>query len=467
MPQDGMPRGVRLFSGLGLICALLSTVAAQEVARLPIVDSKPGTPSLGAGARLGNNLYKNAEDTFDLVPLFLYEGRWLYAHGTSGGIHIYRNRWITFDAFVRYRFLHLDPDDDDSLSGLSERDSTLDGGLSFGVHGQWGEVKAGWLTDVLDVHDGEQAELTYRYRLDRGRWVLLPFARIEWQDEELTDYYFGVDPDEVALGRPVYSPGSAFNLESGIYTSFRATRNIQLFANTALKKWDDVIRDSPIVDEGLTAEAFFGVTYNFGSVHGPAKGASPDRESEWSWRVNYGYQTWGNIVGEVDRGQFRKNEDVDSKIAGVMFGRLLTQGPRVDYYGRLALYRHLEEPYQDDFNSYAAYIMAMGKGFRRWRKQPFFRWGFGFGFNYAEKVPAAEQVKQTNSGNKMNRFLSYLEMQLDFAIDAMTKDHSGVFRNCYLGATVVHRSGIFAYSDMLGGVEGGSDWLTAHVECLR
>jgi hypothetical protein len=38
-------------------------------------------------------------------------------------------------------------------------------------------------------------------------------------------------------------------------------------------------------------------------------------------------------------------------------------------------------------------------------------------------------------------------------------------QNCYAGLTVVHRSGIFGTSDLLGDVSGGADWITAHFEC--
>jgi hypothetical protein len=31
----------------------------------------------------------------------------------------------------------------------------------------------------------------------------------------------------------------------------------------------------------------------------------------------------------------------------------------------------------------------------------------------------------------------------------------------------VHRSGIFSNADLLDNVFGGSDWLTAHLECTR
>ena len=179
--------------------------------------------------------------------------------------------------------------------------------------------------------------------------------------------------------------------------------------------------------------AFVGANYVFGSVYDPK--APADRKKEWTWRLNYGYQADGNIVGEINTGDFSKSTVADTNLAGFTYGRLVNDGPRVDFYARLALFRHLERGAQDDFNSYAAYIMAMGKNYLAWTDRPFFRWGFGFGFNYAEEVPIAEQIKQANRDGETNQFLNYLEMQLDFSIDTITGGRGGSLRNCYLGAT--------------------------------
>jgi outer membrane protein len=84
--------------------------------------------------------------------------------------------------------------------------------------------------------------------------------------------------------------------------------------------------------------------------------------------------------------------------------------------------------------------------------------------SYADKVPIAEQRKQAAQGNNTARFLNYLELQLDFPLRRLFKKRSYV-ENCYAGITVVHRSGIFGTSDILGDVAGGSDWITAHLEC--
>ena len=144
--------------------------------------------------------------------------------------------------------------------------------------------------------------------------------------------------------------------------------------------------------------------------------------------------------------------------------KLLHDGPRVDFQGRFALMRHFEDDEDNGtFNSYNAYIMVMGKGYSGWTGEEWFRWGFGFGMSYAETVPIAEQRKQAEKGNNTSKFLNYLELQLDFPLGRLFK--SKALKNCYAGITVVHRSGIFGTSDLLGDVSGGADWITGHFEC--
>ena len=201
----------------------------------------------------------------------------------------------------------------------------------------------------------------------------------------------------------------------------------------------------------------------FGNVFKPTAG--DDRVSEWSWRVNYGYQADGNIISEVDQGDFSKSSVVDTNIAGIALARLLTDGKRVDFYGKFAMYRHLETPHQENFNSYNAYIMAMAKGYSPWSGNEIFRWGFGFGVSYADQVPMAEQLKQEAKGGTTSRFLNYLELQVDFPLRRISK--AKWLQNCYAGMTVVHRSGIFGTVDMFDNVSGGADWITASLDCVR
>ena len=224
--------------------------------------------------------------------------------------------------------------------------------------------------------------------------------------------------------------------------------------------------DSPLVEEDGFSTAFVGGTYLFGNARKPEYIADPARVGEWSWRVNYGYQADGNIVSEIDQGDFSKSEVADTNIGGLTFSKLLSAGERIDFLGRVAWFRHFEEDEGNgNFSSYAAYIMAMGKGYSGWSNEELFRWGFGFGMSYAQTVPIAEQRKQASKGDNTAHFLNYLEMTLDFPLRRVSK--AKWLQNCYAGLTIVHRSGIFGTSDFLGDVSGGSDWLTAHLECMQ
>lgn len=450
---------------VALTAAALPAQSAQEVARIPIVDAPPGTPSIGFGLRLGDSPYLGEQEGGgDLVPLYLYEGKVLFAHGTSFGLHLFRNDLFSLDALLQYRFQRLDPGDAPELAGLEEREQTVDGGLEAGLNTRWGTFKANWLTDTMDRHNGSEINLSYRYNFDFGNWSISPFINWAWQDADLVNYYFGVSPGEANAERPAYLAGKAKGFGLGLNTSYLLADNLLLFANFGTQGLDAPVRNSPIVGEDSVSSLFVGASYLFGSAR-RSHGEGGDRAGEWSWRINYGYQAQGNIVGDIDRGDFRKSNKADTNIAGLTLGKLLNAGTKVDFYGRVSINRHLEEPLQGDFFSYMAYIMAMGKGYVPWSDRPAFRWGFGFGASYAQKVPITEQIKQAEKQGNTNQFLNYLEMTVDFPLERMFKSER--MRDCYLGLTTVHRSGIFSTSDILGNVAGGSDWLTVHLECLR
>jgi outer membrane scaffolding protein for murein synthesis (MipA/OmpV family) len=442
-------------------------VADQETARIPIVDAPPGTPGIGGGARLNATPYAGVGAVQDLVPLYLYEGRWVFAHGTSVGVHAFRNDLVSFDVLARYRFQRLDPEDeqfDDPLfQGLDERRQTVDGGVALGFRGGWGEVKLDWVTDLGGHHEGDELGLGYRYSFERGRWNLSPFAAVTRQSRELVRYYFGVSTDEATAERPAYAPGAALNYGLGINTSYRWRRHMLFFVNAAWWNLDTEIGDSPLTDRRRSLTTAFGLAFHAGNLFEPAS-ARPSTPGLWSWRLNYGYQVRGNIVGDVNHGDWEKSSRADTNIGGFTVGRRVIDGERIDFFARLALYRHLEEPFQEDFFSFAGWVEAKGYGYFKWSDEPSFRYGFGFGFNYAQSVPAEEQVKAEEKGRNTNQFLNYLEMSVDFPLSKITKARP--LRNCWVGLTIVHRSGIFSTADLLGNVFGGSDWLNVHWECL-
>jgi hypothetical protein len=306
--------------------------------------------------------------------------------------------------------------------------------------------------------------VSYRYTFDRGRLSFSPFITWGWTDDKLTNYYYGVSEAEARPDRPAYTPGESQWLGFGMNTTWWVSDRIQFFGNIGFGGVDTVISESPLVEEDAQSAFFAGGTYIFGNVRKPETFISSERAGEWSWRLNYGYQADGNIVSEIDHGDLSKSDIADTSIGGITFAKLLTDGPRVDFTGKFSVFRHFEEDEGNGkFWSYALYMMATGKGYSPWSKEEVFRYGFGFGMSYADEVPIVEQRKQAEKGNNTSRFLNYLELQVDFPLRRLFKARS--VENCYAGVTVVHRSGIFGTSDLLGDVAGGADWITAHFEC--
>ena len=152
--------------------------------------------------------------------------------------------------------------------------------------------------------------------------------------------------------------------------------------------------------------------------------------------MNFGYAAEDNVVGGIEQGVLTPSTHANTRIGGITLGKLIAAGQRADVSGRLAIHRHFEgNDGNGRHNSYALYLMAMSRGLKGWTDE------------------------------NTSHLLSYMEMQLDVPLRRFIKAYP--VQNCFAGLTVVHRSGIFGRSNLLGDVSGGSDWITLHFECAR
>ncbi len=278
-----------------------NVVSAQEVAEIPFFNASPGSSALGGGLRAGQSPYfaTDNEDLRqrDLIPLYLYEGKYLFARGTAAGLHVFRNNIFEFNLYSRYRFQKLDPDSHTYYEGLEERKQSFDAGIELGLKQDWGEIKFDWVTDTLDRHNGQEMRLSYRYRFETGPWSISPFISWTLQDANLTNYYFGVSEVEARPDRPAYAPGESQWMSLGLNTAWHVSDRIVFFGNFAFGGAESNVADSPLVEEEGFSGVFVGGTYLFGNVLKPEYIMDEERQGEWSWRVNYGSQADGNIVG--------------------------------------------------------------------------------------------------------------------------------------------------------------------------
>ena len=447
----------------------LSQVQAQEIYRTGIADYPDGTPGLGGAAYIGTNNYLGEETDFDQMPLLLYQGKRVFADGNSLGFKFVSSDLFYFGVLARARIQSVDTSEIHELRRITDRKSTVEAGLTTMLATPVGEFQLTAVRDTLGRYDGREVDLTYRLPLRMERWTLTPWVSRIWQDASLTAYYYGVSESEARGKHPAYSPGDARNWVYGLNTSFRLNDRALLFANVGVENLDPVIAASTIVESSSNARAFVGAAWLFGGVTpSRADGTSGDGPPLWSWRIHWAYQLHHNIFPLGLSGiatPSRLTPDTVPTQFGVTVSRILRTSERADVFARFSVFRHFEEPFQENFNSYNVAMTVLMKSYSNFSDGIVLRWGLGLGLSYVESIPGQEVQKLVNYSVDYSRLLAYIEAQVDFPLDRIIK--SKRLKGCFLGLLITHRSGVFGGSTLFGGVRGGSDWGGIHLECMR
>jgi outer membrane protein len=188
-----------------------------------------------------------------------------YWHIVRGGVWLLKSddRSARLGLAVKMR-RGFDPDNFDQLTGMSERDRSVEAG----VVGRWRirpiTINAAYYTDVSGTTNGGSANVGVSYRVPLGeRWSLTPTLSAEWLSAKVVDYYYGVLPSEATAARPAYTGASTLNLRAGVMTRYRLAREWALFGGVSYTRLGSGIADSPIVVRENVASAMFGAAWHF------------------------------------------------------------------------------------------------------------------------------------------------------------------------------------------------------------
>ncbi|OUD15317.1 hypothetical protein [Thioflexithrix psekupsensis] len=137
----------------------------------------------------------------------------------------------------------------------------------------------------------------------------------------------------------------------------------------------------------------------------------------------------------------------------------------LDVTGKVGVIRHFERGWQDDFNQYTLGIKAYYSGFP-WQSRLRTRLGLAQGLSYVEKIPYIEYESLVRDRQKeTSRLLNHLDLTVDVNVGDLFNWQAG--KSCYFGTGIYHRSGVFGKLALFNHVDGGSNYLTLHLECLR
>ena len=233
----------------------------EELAKAAATETGSGW-LLGGGVAVTDPGYVGFSRQVTPLPLIFYHYGRLFFAGISAGYLVSDGGHYRLALVVQPTLNRLKSSDSPQLAGIQSRQWSLAGGASLETFGGWGRLKLGLFHDLLDRNNGTSANLDYRFPFRTGDWTLSPGIGLRWQDSNLTDYYYGVNPAEARPGRPAYSPASAASpyVSFGVATSMSA--HWQFRGDISYQRFGSAIHNSPIVDRSGSPTLFVGFIYD-------------------------------------------------------------------------------------------------------------------------------------------------------------------------------------------------------------
>lgn len=253
---------------LAVLLGFSQGLAADEMLAPPAGESHPLT--LGVALVFKDKPYRNFDDDekIGVAPLVIYEGERFFFRGANFGWKFINRPDLEIAVRAELRNDGYDSGDASILSGMDDRDPTLDGGASLTWRpgtGKWGMTVVA-VHDLTDEYDGYEARVSGFYQTRTENWSLKGSAGIVYQSDDLVDYYYGVrdTEEDIPSGRPAYSADAETNVRLQAVAAYApADASWTFLFGVRYDFFGDEIKDSPIVGEDGQLTAVFGVGYRF------------------------------------------------------------------------------------------------------------------------------------------------------------------------------------------------------------
>jgi outer membrane protein len=246
---------------------LAPQVSADEMAP-PARAERPLV--LGAGVIYREKTYEDYSDSDKIqpVPLVIWENDTFFVRGGSAGWKAWTNEAWEIAVLAEFRGDGYDSGDADILDGMDDRDKTVDGGARVAWRsGRWG-VAATWVHDLASKHEGYEArgEVSYTFTPGDGNWAIKPSASVVYQSDDLVDYYYGVQLDEIdlTLSRPAYFADDEmiYRLQTAVSWNPAGTK-WEILAGVRVDFQGDEFDNSPITDDDVFYMGVLAAGYRF------------------------------------------------------------------------------------------------------------------------------------------------------------------------------------------------------------
>ncbi|MCC4831317.1 MipA/OmpV family protein [Shewanella sp. 10N.7] len=149
------------------------------------------------------------------------------------------------------------------LNELESRNFTVYGGVELFWYGKLGILKIAAAHDLLNVHNGQEVDVSWTYSLAVTDWRFDLALKTTWKSSEVINYYFGLRASESAYWSEEYQPSSGWSNSIELTTRYNISTSWDLLLAARYAQLADEIIDSPIIDEDYSSSYFVGAAYRF------------------------------------------------------------------------------------------------------------------------------------------------------------------------------------------------------------
>jgi outer membrane protein len=146
---------------------------------------------------------------------------------------------------------------------VPDRDYAIEMGLEMLFGGDWGQATLRGFHDVSQTHEGFEISADYSYRWTRGRFSVSPLVGLAYKSDDLSNYYWGVNPKEAGATLQPYQAKGGVDWEAGLRTNYFLTKTLRLAISADYERLHDSVAESPIVEDDHVIGYFAGVAWQF------------------------------------------------------------------------------------------------------------------------------------------------------------------------------------------------------------
>ena len=144
-----------------------------------------------------------------------------------------------------------------------KRSYAVEAGLEALFGGEWGQAALRAFHDVSGTHDGYEIAADYSYRITRGRLSLSPSIGLSWKNAALSDYYWGVHPDEASTTLNAYQARGGLGWQAGLRANYYLTKSVRIAVSANYESLQHSVAQSPLVRQDYVFGYFAGVGWQF------------------------------------------------------------------------------------------------------------------------------------------------------------------------------------------------------------